>query len=132
MLTQSPPQTPPASRVDLETAQSASALPAAEIDSAAAYAKAEKASATTIAYRADFDLFQSWCQARRIEALPALPQTLAAFLAFEADRGMSPSTIDRRVASIRYAHNFAGLPPPTDDARVRATCPCGRRWADAG
>jgi site-specific recombinase XerD len=97
------------------------ALPAADIEAVAAYANAEKAPATRRAYRADFDLFRSWCETRKVEALPALAETVAAFLASEANRGMKPATIDRRAASIRYAHKLAGLSPPTDDERVRAT-----------
>jgi hypothetical protein len=54
-------------------------------------------------------------------ALPAAPETVAAFLAHEAERRVRPSTIARRVAAIRYAHKLAGLPLPTDDERVRAT-----------
>jgi site-specific recombinase XerD len=96
-------------------------LPAADIEAAATYANAEKALATRRAYRADFDLFRSWCQARNVAALPAPAETVAAFLAFEANRGMKPATIDRRAASVRYVHKLAGLSPPTDDERVRAT-----------
>jgi hypothetical protein len=53
--------------------------------------------------------------------LQASPESVAAFLAHEAERRVRPSTIGRRVAAIRYAHKLAGLPLPTDDERVRAT-----------
>ena len=46
---------------------------------------------------------------------------MAAFLGAEADRGLRPSTIGRRLAAIRYAHRLAGLAIPTDDELVRAT-----------
>jgi site-specific recombinase XerC len=82
---------------------------------------AEKAEATRRAYRTDFEIFRAWCSERRIGALPASPEGVAAFLAHEAKRGVLPSTIGRRVAAIRYAHKLAGLPLPTDDERVRAT-----------
>jgi hypothetical protein len=93
---------PPTNSVDLDLVSPSLALPALEIEAAAAYAKAEKASGTRNAYRAAFGLFRSWCQARNVEPLPASAETVAAFLAFEADRGMAPATVDRRVASIRY------------------------------
>jgi site-specific recombinase XerD len=96
-------------------------LPAREVAAAAEYAHAEKAEATRRAYRSDFELFRSWCSARSVRALPAAPEAVAAFLAHEAERGVRPSTIARRVAAIRYAHKLAGLPVSTDDERVRAT-----------
>jgi site-specific recombinase XerD len=64
------------------------------------YARAEKASATRRAYHTDFNLFEPWCAEKRVAALPAEPETVAAFLAFEANRGIRPSTITRRAASI--------------------------------
>jgi len=92
-------------------------LPAREIE----YARAEKAEATRRAYRSDFEIFRAWCAESYVSALPALPESVAAFLAHEAERQVRPSTIGRRVAAIRYAHKLAGLPLPTDDERVRAT-----------
>ena len=99
----------------------ASSLPAVETAAAADYARAEKAVATRRAYRSDFEIFRAWCDERGAIALPAAPETVAAFLAHEAKRRVRPSTISRRLAAIRYAHKLAGLPAPTDDERVRAT-----------
>jgi integrase len=104
----------------LETAH-ASAPPAVEIEAAVEFARLEKAAATRRAYRTDFDVFRAWCTERRVSAIPATPQTVAAFLAYEAARRRRPATISRRVAAIRYAHKLAGLPLPTDDEHVRAT-----------
>src|SRR5439155_19464197 len=68
------------------------------------------------------DLFRVWCEGRRVPALPATPETVAAFLAAEASRGIKPSSIGRRVAAIRYAHKLAGHDaPPTNSEMVRAT-----------
>jgi site-specific recombinase XerC len=91
------------------------------LGTAAEYARAEKAEATRRAYRSDFELFRAWCAERHVSVLPASPESVAAFLAHEAERQVRPSTIGRRVAAIRYAHKLAGLPLPTDDERVRAT-----------
>jgi site-specific recombinase XerD len=74
-----------------------------------------------VAVEHDFELFRAWCAERRVSVLPASPESVAAFLAHEAERQVRPSTIGRRVAPIRYAHKLAGLPLPTDDERVRAT-----------
>jgi hypothetical protein len=46
---------------------------------------------------------------------------VAAFLACEAETGIRPSTIGRRVPAVRYAHKLAGHAVPTDDERVKAT-----------
>jgi site-specific recombinase XerD len=84
------------------------------------FARAEKAANTRRAYQADMAIFSAWCADQSSAALPARPETVAAFLAGEADRGIRPSTISRRLAAIRYAHRLADLPPPSDDERVRA------------
>lgn len=103
------------------TAAGSSPLPAPETQSAANYARAEKAEGTRRAYRSDFEIFRAWCRGRSVGALPTTPEAVATFLAHEADRKIRPSTIGRRLAAIRYAHKLAGLPLPTDDERVRAT-----------
>jgi site-specific recombinase XerD len=102
-------------------ASGALAVPIGEVEAAAGYAIAEKAAATRRAYKTDFAIFKAWCADRGASALPAEPATVAAFLAWEANRQTRPSTIGRRVAAIRYAHKLAGHEVPTDDERVRAT-----------
>jgi site-specific recombinase XerD len=84
------------------------------------FARAEKAENTRRAYRSDFALFEAWCRAHRVKALPARPETVAAFIATEAQRTKA-STIQRRMAAIRYAHRLSGHASPTDDERVKAT-----------
>ena len=110
----------------------AGALPATlgpELEEAAGYARAEKAPATRRAYKSDFALFRAWCETKRVPALPAEPETVAAFLAAEANRGTNPSTIGRRLAAIRYAHKLAGHEPPTNSEAVKATLRGIRRTA---
>src|ERR1700722_19386578 len=98
-------------------------LPAAlgaDFAAAVDLARAEKAQSTRKAYGTDFRLFKAWCEARGAQALPAAPETVAAYLASQA--GISkPSTLGRRIAAIRYAHKLAGLAPPTDAEGVKAT-----------
>jgi site-specific recombinase XerD len=100
-----------------------------EIESAAAYARAEKAAATRRAYRSDFALFRCWCETKRLPALPASREAVAAFLAVEANRGAKVATISRRLAAIRYAHKLAGHEPPTNSEAVKATLRGIRRTA---
>jgi site-specific recombinase XerD len=108
------------------------ALPAAlgpELEEAAGYASAEKSEATRRAYKSDFALFRAWCAMKRVLDLPAAPETVAAFLAAEANRGTKTSTIGRRLAAIRYAHKLAGREPPTNSEAVKATLRGIRRTA---
>jgi site-specific recombinase XerD len=93
----------------------------ADGERATEYARTEKAGATRRAYATDFAIFSAWCADRGAAPLPASPAVVAAFLAFEANRGTRPSTIGRRVAAIRYAHKLSGHDVPTDDERVKAT-----------
>ena len=107
-------------------------------------AKAEKAPATRKAYGTDFRLFKVYCDAKGVSALPAAPETVASYIAAEAQTA-KPSTIGRRIAAIRYAHKLAGFDTPTDaeacgdlgqrfpaeegQDRVQTVCPsgtCGR------
>src|SRR6516165_4230846 len=97
------------------------AVPAADAERAQGYASAEKAAATRRAYGTDFLIFRAWCEGCQLDAVPASPATVAAFLAHEASRNVKTSTIGRRVAAIRYAHKLAGFDTPTDDERVKAT-----------
>ena len=62
--------------------------------------------------------------------LPAIPETVAAFLASEVERGIRPSTIGRPVTAIRYAHKLVGHAVPTDAERVKATTRGIRRALD--
>jgi site-specific recombinase XerD len=99
-------------------------LPAAlapDLTRAAEWAREEKAAATRRAYRSDFRIFEAWCRHRGVSALPAIPASVAAFLAHDVEKGTRPSTLGRRVAAIRYAHKLANHPVPTDDERVKAT-----------
>jgi site-specific recombinase XerD len=89
-------------------------------DLAAFFVRAEKAVSTRRAYRTDFLRFEAWCTAHAVSALPAMPETVAAFIATEATRSKF-STIRRRLAAIRYVHKLARLPLPTDDEQVSAT-----------
>ena len=82
---------------------------------------AEKASATLRAYGSDFRIFSAWCQDRALVPMPAVPEVLAAYLAYEVGQNCRPSTLSRRLAAIQYAHQHAGHEPPTTAECVRAT-----------
>jgi integrase len=67
---------------------------------------------TRRAYAGDFRRFQAWAGSYGLSSLPAPPETLLLYLAFLADAGKKPSTIDRAVAGIVAAHRMAGQPSP--------------------
>lgn len=76
---------------------------------------------TRKAYQNDVRIFVEWCEKQNLVALPSTPETVAEFLAQQADLGVAPSTLNRRVAAIRYAHEAAGLENPTTHKLVSAT-----------
>src|SRR5208337_1850017 len=81
-------------------------LPVADIERAADFARHEKAESTRTAYKSDFRIFQEWCSTRGVDSLPATPETVAGFIASDADAGRKASTIGRRCAAVRHAHNW--------------------------
>jgi len=94
----------------------------AEAEAAAAdYRRAASADNTRRAYRAAVARFCDWCAAHRQTALPATPETVAAFLAAEAGQGLAVNTLRLRHAALRYLHLLAGYPPPTASPLVSAT-----------
>jgi len=84
------------------------------------YAERSLSDSTRRGYARDLAVFRTWCQARAVAALPAEPQTLAAYLAdlAQTDR---PATIGRKVAAIAVAHRDAGLESPTEHGMVKRT-----------
>ena len=100
----------------------APALSLAEAEAAAAdYRRAARADNTRRAYRAAVARFTDWCHEYGQVALPAAPETVAAFLAAEAGRGLAVNTLRLRHAALRYLHLLAGYPPPTASPLVSAT-----------
>lgn len=85
-----------------------------------AYLEAEKSSNTRRAYASDWTDFSEWCGRVSEQALPALPVTVARYLAHLADSGLKTSTIQRRQAAIASIHKAAGHEPPTNFEGVKA------------
>lgn len=85
-----------------------------------AYLEAEKSSNTRRAYASDWADFGCWCGRVSEETLPALPVTVARYLAHLADDGLKSSTIQRRAAAIASVHRAAGHEPPTNFEGVKA------------
>ncbi|MBI1867946.1 MAG: tyrosine-type recombinase/integrase [Methylocystis sp.] len=90
-----------------------------KVDWRVALARLEGAYAdnTLRAYRADMDVFDRWCRTVQRRALPAEPQTVAAFIAHEADR-CAAATLKRRLAAIRKVHRLFRMENPVTDEEV--------------
>ncbi len=84
-----------------------------KVERAVAYAKAAHAAATRRAYESDWAIFTTWCTQHGLASLPALPDIVAIFASDQADAGLKPSTINRRVAAIGHHHRVGGYPAPT-------------------
>src|SRR5436305_14165929 len=84
------------------------------------YARASKASSTWRAYRADLEDFAVWCFHHGVVALPAEPETVAAYLSNLA-RHAKVATVQRRISAISQAHQAAGYESPTGSPIVKAT-----------
>ncbi len=94
---------------------------ASERDAAETYRRMAKADNTRRAYRAAVRAWCGWCAKHDLPPLPASGQDVAAFLAGERGRKLSPETLKLRRAAIRYLHRAAGCPVPTDDVCVSET-----------
>lgn len=86
----------------------------------ASYAANSKAKNTWKAYQGDLRDFRAWCEALNLAALPAAPETVAAYLT-ELAPLCKVSTIQRRLSAISQLHAATGLESPTRSAVVRLT-----------
>ncbi len=87
----------------------------------AAFAEAARgayADNTTRALRSDTAIFAAWCSEHGRNPLPAMPETVAAFVDTMAE-SRKPATIRRYVASIAKLHRAATLVDPTSTDVVR-------------
>ena len=105
----------------LATPTASLAALAPELASARSYAAASRAENTRRAYAADMDAFASWCSAKGRTSLPADGPTVALYLAYMADEGLSVATIGRALVAINQAHKVAGLEAPRAHRAVRET-----------
>ena len=76
---------------------------------------------TLRAYRADMQEFIRFCADKPLEALPAEPEAIAAFLLGTLVQGIKSSTVKRKVSSISAVHRLLSLTDPTKHPKVRIT-----------
>jgi hypothetical protein len=83
----------------------------ANLQAHAAAARGAYTRNTERALQADVALFTGWCAETNRTALPATPETLAAFIdAMAASR--APATVRRYVSSVATFHRAAGVANP--------------------
>ena len=100
-----------------------------EIAAARTYRAQAKAANTIRAYESDWRQFEAWCDARRLDPLPARPEAVATYLASLALAGKADSTIGRHLAAITWRHRQDGHVPPNgrDERMVIADTLAGIR-----
>lgn len=77
-------------------------------------------------YIKSFGGFERWCAARGLDALPASPESVAAYV-FEVFQGRSPRTVEARLVAIRCVHRLSGHPDPTATLEVLLAFRRGQR-----
>lgn len=73
---------------------------------------------TLRSYRNDLEHFRVWCEASGACAIPASPQTIAAFID-DQTQTKALSTVKRRVEAVKFAHRMLNLPSPVADSEVK-------------
>jgi hypothetical protein len=90
------------------------------LDQAREFIRLSKAENTLRGYRADWAEFCEWCKGHAVCPLPALPETVAAYIAECANR-LKVGSIQRRLNAIAEAHKAMALDSPTSAGMVRNT-----------
>lgn len=88
------------------------------LNAAKQYSRKSRADSTWRAYGSDWRQFEAWCQTVALPSLPADPDTVAMFIASQASNGLSPSTLNRRLAAVRLVHLGAGHASPHNALKV--------------
>jgi Phage integrase, N-terminal SAM-like domain len=122
-----------------ELARPAGATPAPGAYSGADYAIPDETAAlireavpenTALAYRSRWRSFADWCRGAGRVALPATPQTVAAYLTHLAvERGLKATTADAHLTAIRAVHRGAGAAVPDGLAARKVVVAAQRREA---
>ena len=88
------------------------------LDACAASARGALSANTERAVRSDLAIYAAWCDERELPALPASPETIAAFVDAMA-KVRAPATVRRYVASIAAAHRALGVAKTARSEPVR-------------
>lgn len=72
-------------------------------------------------YQSDWRIFDAWCIERNYHATNATPEIISMFIGSQFYEGLHPSTLNRRLAAIKFAYKCLNKHSPTDDMLVKAT-----------
>lgn len=89
------------------------------IDEGQAFANASLSKATRKAIKADWQVFDEWCAAQHVQAMPASSETAGAFLTEQA-RTKKVATLVRYRATIGKLHKLQGHTSPFANEHVKA------------
>jgi len=106
--------------VDAPKTKPPTARAAMAMAKAQAYQDAADAPSTLRAYASDLKNYEAWCGRHGLDALPATPEVVGAYLA-AAGEGYAMQTLRRRVAAIARACGVAGHPLDTKHPAIRET-----------
>lgn len=112
--------TPGMEVVTTATGTGADIAPSPSLDQVREFIRASKAGNTLRGYQSDWRAFCGWCEGRQLCRVPAMPETVAAFIA-ECASHLKVGSIQRRLNAIAEAHKAVGLESPTHSALVRNT-----------
>lgn len=82
-------------------------------------ARRARSESTLRSYRTDWADFTRWCTANALLSLPATSETVASYIAAQAESHKA-STIQRRLSSISQCHQVRGYDSPTRNELVRS------------
>jgi integrase len=74
---------------------------------------------TVRAWKADWEIFSTFCRTYRLEALPASPKTVRDFVLECVANQKKPATVRRYVSTIGRPHRAANVPDPTATEAVK-------------
>ena len=112
------------------SSQDAYPIPDTDLDSLNEVLSHETARNTITNYRAQWRNFLVWALGKGIQALPASPAQVAAYLAARIDRhGHKPATLRAAASAIGFIHRTAGLDDPCASQQVKRTLRSATRKA---
>ena len=96
-------------------------LPADLVNVTKGYIENSTSYATRKAYTSDLKIFSTWCESRGLVSMPTTSEVVALFLGDQAKEGVASSTLTRRTAAIKFAHEAHGHESPTGSKLVSST-----------